>query len=72
MTESLFEKPSSDWTGDEIRVGLGVIAEERDTAVRAGQHDRAEYLNDLLRVLAEERDQRQALFRAVDDAILGL
>lgn len=72
MTESLFEKPSSDWTPDEIRVGLGVIAEERDAAARAGDTGRAEYLNDLLRVLADERDQRQRLFRAVDDAIVGL
>jgi len=66
---TLFETPASDWTGDEIRAGLGVITEERDAAVRAGDHDRAERMNHLLRVLAAERDQRRELFRAVEDAL---
>lgn len=65
---NIFERTPGELSGDEIRAALGVLAEERDRAARAGDHPAAQRLNDILRVLAAERDARIELFRAVDDA----
>lgn len=66
---NLFRKPSSDWTDDELVAGLAVLVTERDVAVANGEPDRAEWLNDLAIVLADERDSRRRLARDVDDAM---
>jgi hypothetical protein len=66
--ESLFEKPAADWTDDELRVGVRLVAERRDAFAKVGEAWQADRMNDLLIALAEERDRRVALRREVEDA----
>lgn len=69
MNENLFERTPGEWTDDQIRVGLMVLAEFRDAAVASGEFDVAEQANDVMCVLADERDARVELYRAVDGAL---
>jgi hypothetical protein len=65
--ESLFAQPLSEWTDDDIRIMLPLVAERR-AALELVDPWQAERLNDLVGMLAAERDARAALYRAAEDA----
>lgn len=68
MDESLFEKPAGEWTDDEIRVGLLLVTARRDEVAAAGDAALAGRLNDVLVVLAGERDRRTVLYGEAERA----
>jgi hypothetical protein len=68
MTTSLFDRPASDWSAAELRAALPLITAARDRAAKAGDHHCASYLAELLALLADLRDARVRLARAVDEA----
>ena len=70
MTEgNLFDRPVDEWTDTEIAVGLAVLGCEIEKAKAAGDTALAGAWTTLAIVLAEHRDARRALARAVDDAM---
>jgi hypothetical protein len=69
MSESLFAKPASEWTDDELHHGAVQAALRRNELAAAGEPERAEFLNDLCVDLVEERERRKALAFQVEDAL---
>ena len=62
--ESMFDRPSTDWTDDEIASALVELA--RLMQWKADQMQPVDRLHAVARVLAGERDRRAVLAREVD------
>lgn len=70
MSESsVFSRPPEDWSDDEIRTGLAEVAKSMEFYRAAGNAAMVETLHNIAVALAEHRDARRALGRAVDDAV---
>jgi hypothetical protein len=68
--DSLFAKPAAEWTDDELRVGLPELGQRIAELREAGHVQVANRLTELAADLADERDQRRALHREVEDAMV--
>lgn len=66
---SVFSRPPEDWSDDEIRVGLAEVARALEFYRSAGDTAMAETFHNIAVALADHRDARRALGRAVDDAV---
>lgn len=68
MRPNLFTIPPSDWTDDEIRVGLAQLG--RDIQWHTDQHDttRALFFTGVAVILADERDRRRRLYADAENA----
>jgi hypothetical protein len=64
---SLFEKPLDDWTDLELTFSLAELA--KLLAWKQDQHQDVDSIHTLARSLADERDRRTALARAVNAAM---
>lgn len=65
-----FDRSPAELSDAELRVALYVVCEKRD-AVAESDPEGADIWNGIARTLADERDSRRALQRAVDEAIGG-
>jgi hypothetical protein len=70
MSGSVFDRPPALWSDDEVRVGLAEVARAMEFYSAAGEPAAVDVLHGIACVLADERDSRRALARAVDDACL--
>ncbi|MGP4092701.1 hypothetical protein [Streptomyces sp. KR55] len=61
----LFEMPADEWTDRQLAAGLAVLGER----LAECPDDMRPRLTELAAVLAEERDRRTPLYRAVEDAM---
>ncbi len=69
--DNLFNRPTAEWTDGQVRHGLALIAEKIERCKAAGDTGKAEVWQAFAIVLAQERDRRADLARAVDDAMVG-
>jgi hypothetical protein len=65
----IFDKPAEEWTDTELRIGAVVVAHARDRAVRHGDMEAADRLAALAAMLAQHRDARRDLVRAIKEAV---
>lgn len=69
--DHLFNRPTDEWTDGQIRAGLVVLAREIEQCKAAGDTGKAEVWTAFAIVLAQERDRRAQVGRAVDAAMVG-
>lgn len=65
----LFDRPLGDWSDDELRVGIRVVCVRRDEVAADGYAGTADWLNELLCLLVDERAQRAVLYREMRRAL---
>lgn len=67
--ESVFNRDPSEWSDDEIRVGIREVGKQERRHRAIGKRDRAEFCRSIVCELANERDRRAAVGHAVDMAV---
>lgn len=70
--DNLFERPTDEWSDGQLAAGLVVLAEEIERCKAAGDTGKARVWTAMAIVLAQERDRRTAVGRAVDDVLVGV